>query len=549
MSQKDKWNWIENLEITWKKDDYNISNKNVDNIVWMYNFVKSINVLEKYEDFIVLKNEVNSFIIDIFNEKLEWKNAEFVRAFEFWNLWLYNLDNEENSNDEYNELFKLIIQKNKFYLDVFSKLLTGWKFDNILKEDEINDSYHIIESWILQYFDELYYNWYQSAIDDQHQEKDEINNLKIKTVDWNPIYWGLKDKKFVWYKEFEEDKGIYVKTNLFEYIKNPELKQYFMSVMSFINSGVTNYHSWVWIDELAIRTWQKREWNFWLITPIENYIHKWLVELETILFLKNKSQNNRFDIKKIVSLSEELYLDSYWMNKVTLDIVETFIEWWQSTVSGFIWKNSPNDPDQSERLWSFILLKDSDVLDSINHALPLFKTLLQKDWLSNKAETYNEIMKHLVYHEFGHNLFIKWNKESKREEAKASLYYYAELWRENDLEEYNEEKIQLVVESALIMWLRDLVRLSNPSAQKHVLRWKVILNNLFVSWLIDFNWDKLEINSTKENFNEFLRISKIWLDRIQKSYNNFNINIEEEYIQKLENKIWKNIDKMLEIIK
>jgi hypothetical protein len=45
------------------------------------------------------------------------------------------------------------------------------------------DSYHIIESGILQYFDELYYNWYQSSIEEQHQEKDNDNNLIIKTSD------------------------------------------------------------------------------------------------------------------------------------------------------------------------------------------------------------------------------------------------------------------------------------------------------------------------------------------------------------------------------
>lgn len=560
MSQIDKWNWMENPEITGEKNDYKISNKNIDNIVWMYEFVWNTEILEEYDDFLDLKKEINNFILGLFKEKIEWKSDDFSRAFSFWNISLYSLDKEWNTKEEYNELFRLLIEKNKFYLDIFSKLLNWWKLNNILEKDEINDSYHVIESGILQYFDEMYYNWYQNAIDEVNQEKDDNNELELKTNDWNPIYWGLKNQKFVPYNKFVNKTELEVKSHLFDYIKNSELKQYFSSVNSFIESWVINYQSWVWIDDLAISTWQNKEGNLWLITPIENYIHKGLVEPELILFLKNSLQNNKFDPKNVISLAEEFYGKNYWMDKVTLDIVETFLEWWQSTVSGFIWKNSPNDPEQSKKLWSFILLKDSDVLDSIGHALPLFEKLLENEWLLNSNDTYNEIMKHLVYHEFGHNLFIKWFKDSLREEAKASLYYYLQLFKENNNEEYSEEKIQIVVESALIMWLRDLTRLSNPSAQKHVLRGKLILNNLFFSELIEFNWDKLEINPTKENFKCFLENNKQKLEIIKNNYyltfdkntqdnkECFIFDLDEDFIKKLEKSVWLNIDKMLRIV-
>jgi hypothetical protein len=37
----------------------------------MINFVKNIEILKNYEDFVILKDKINRFIINIFNEKLE----------------------------------------------------------------------------------------------------------------------------------------------------------------------------------------------------------------------------------------------------------------------------------------------------------------------------------------------------------------------------------------------------------------------------------------------------------------------------------------------
>ena len=523
---------------------------NIHNISNFDNFVNNINTLEKYNDFIKLKDKINNFILKIFDSKLEWKNSDFKKAFKFWNISLYSLDNERNSKNEYNELFKLLIEKNKFYLDIFSKILNSWKLNNILTEEEISDSNNIIKSWVLQEFDKIYFNWYQSSIEEQHQQKDEKWKQLIKTKDWNPIYWWLKNWSFVWYKEFNWENSLKINTDFLKNIKNPNLKWYLNSITTFIENWIKEYYAWVWIDELSLNTWHNRKSNLWLVTPIENYIQSALVEPELILFIKNLEQNNRFNLKEISDLSEKYFGKTYWMENVTLDVVDTFLEWGQSIVSGFIWKQFPNDEEQSKRLWNSILLKASDVTNSINHASEWFEKLL---WykMPDKNKIYDEVMKHLVYHEFWHVLYIKWNKKSLREEAKASLYYYLKLYDENNINWYDSEKIKLIIESALTMWLRDITRLSNPSAQKHVLRWKMILRNLLKSWLIKFNWDILEIIPDENNFKNFLDFNKADLENIKSNYldNKKNKeNSDEVVIKNVEDETSKTIEKMLKII-
>lgn len=138
-------NWkLEKLENYYR---YNISNTNVDNIISITNFVNNIEKLEKFEDFFVLKENINKFILEIFSKILEYKNDDFNLAFNQWNISKYIVDeNNKNTKEEALELKLLLQEKNKFYLDIMSKILSLWKLDNIINLEQKKDLLFTIKS-------------------------------------------------------------------------------------------------------------------------------------------------------------------------------------------------------------------------------------------------------------------------------------------------------------------------------------------------------------------------------------------------------------------
>jgi hypothetical protein len=240
------------------------------------------------------------------------------------------------------------------------------------------------------------------------------------------------------------------------------------------------------------------------------------------------------------------------MDNMTLDFVEAILEWWEWTFSWFIWKAFPNDNDLSNKVWNSIILKDNDMNLIIKNSFLWLKKLYWEDYKINKKDLYNELVKEVSYHEFWHSLFIKWNKSSKMEEAKATLFYYLKVFDENSNIEYSNWDIKIVVDFTIMDSIRNLERIKEERSLKYVILTKVNLLNLFESGLIKFNWDNLETDLNNKKFDIFLLNQKKELDYIEKLYkldNNEIIKQDQIYLKKLDEKVMWIINKMIDVLK
>jgi len=373
----------------------------------------------------------------------------------------------------------------------------------------------------------------------------------IKTDDWNPIYWWLNKWKFVWYKNFCENSNFWIKDWLLDKLNNNNFKQYLLSFSTFVKTWIINYFPWVAIDEFSLNTWKDRKNILWLVTAIENYNHKSLVEPELIFFLKDLRKNKTINYEDFINLSLEFFGKEFWMDKMTLDFVESFVGWWEATMSWFIWKAFPNDNDLSDRVWNSIILKASEMPIIVENSVWGLKKLFWEDYIIDKEKLYNEVLKEVTYHEFWHSLFAKWNKVSEMEEAKATLFYYLKIFKENNEKKYEKEDISIIIEFTIMDSIRNLERISQERSLKYIILTKVNLRNLFKVGLVSFEENNLKLDLDNSKFDEFLLLQKQELENIKELYELTEqeiIEADTKYLAELDNEIMPIIHKMIKII-
>lgn len=499
-------------------------------------FSLQIEAAKDYADFERVKKEINDFLMSIFKDSLDGKSDDFILWFDQSNISKYQTKHEL----EKVELIKLLVLKNRFYTETIRNIVSLWKLDTILKSEEREDLPNMIESWVFSFLDDIYVEWYTNVYNGENEW------IKNDTL----VYGWVKDGEIVALKSLIK-KEIVIDDEKLSKIHNDNLRTYLLAFSSFIKEGISDYDSWVDAEISEVKSWQDRKSIFGLVAPMEDYIYpELLIEPELTIFLRNLDK--KVDFEDFYGLSEEYFGERYGMDRMTLDFVETLLQTGDSSFSWFIGKAFPNDNELSKREGNCILLKDTKMKDTVKNARKWMKALLWDDFQMDEEKLYNELIKEVTYHEFGHSLFVKWHGSSLLEEAKATLFYYLRIFQEHKTNPYTESDIARVVEFTVMDSIRNLERINELSSKKYVILTKLNLSFLSSSGLIYWEGDKLRMDTNREKFETFLSAMKDMLDYIRNLYTLDKETISDEesgFLASLETQVQENISKMIEIIK
>lgn len=495
-------------------------------------FSSNIDAAKDFADFERIKKEIKDFLVSIFEEMMKWKSSDFITWFEQSNISKYHTEHELQKID----LMKLIAMKNRFYLETLREIVSNWKLDSILKHKDSEDIVNIIESWVFSFLDDVFIEWYKNVY---NGENEWITSEEL-------VYWWVKGGRIVDLATLAENE-IIIDDEKLRKINNEHIRKYLLTFSKFIKDWTTDYKSWVDAEVLEVKSWQNRDDILWIVGPMEDYISPGLlVEPELMLLMKNL--NKKINFEDFYGLSEEYYGNRYWMDNMTLDFVETLLQTWDCSFGGFIGKAFPNDVELSNKEWNCIIIKDTNMKQVVDNAKKWLLVLFWEDFIIDDEKLYNELIKQVAYHEFGHSLFIKWNFKSLLEEAKATLFYYLKVFHENTIESYSEEDIRRVIEFTVMDSIRNLERINESASKKYVILTKMNLSHLFANWLLQWEGDKLAIDSSKEKFEEFILAMRKALEYIKENYKLDDESLKKEearYLIELEENIKENVWKMV----
>lgn len=527
-----KW-WYKIHKWYWNKKKESWQDIEEDTIMQL---IDSLEDIESYYDFIGIRKKINGYINSLFKSKLTRKDQNFINAFNQKDMAVLKNDNKKQKL----EFMQLLKQKNNLYLSVFLSLLEYWKLNKILKTEDIQDMIILINSGLIQFFDEVFIQWYENF---NKIENDE-NHLEDNSY-WI-CYWWVKNWKIVWYNEFCKDMFYSLNLEVFEFINNSNLKEYLTKFTKLIEKWVTNYIEWINLEEFEIESW-KWKWNeIWIIWPMESYFYpNLLIEPELMFFIKDHS---KIDDKQYPILSKKYFWDSYnmWMN--SFNFVEPFLEAGKSSFFSFVWKSFPNDNELSKKTWKAIVVKNEKIREHIENKIEILDNMFI-EWINFDAYIlYNEMIKEVWYHEFGHSLFKSSWISTNLEELKSSLFYYLKLYDENKEKPYNEEKITNVIKFIFMDSVRTLEMINKKNKQKYVILTKVILFFLFSSQVVYWKGDLLDIDPNIDKFKDFLEGLKKILLTFQKLYSAWNKMLEEfnkQYITIISEKVNEDMQKII----
>lgn len=499
-------------------------------------FIENIEPARNYADFERIKNEINEFLMKIFINMLQDKDPHFILWFEQWNTSKYITKSDKDKI----ELINLLVVKNKFYTEILLKIISSGKLNALFTPEEKQDALSMIESGVFSFLDEIYQEWYKEVYVEE--------NAGIKSKQLS--YGWVKDGGVVALRDLSKD-TIEVDDEIISQIYNPHLKNYLLFFSKAIKNGMIDYNTWVENETHEVHSWKQRESIFWVIGPMEDYIYPWvLVEPEIMVYLRNKEKKVHFE--DFYGLSQEFFQDRFGMDHMTLDFVETFLQSGRSAFSGFIGKAFPNDIELSKKEWNCIILKDTAMKTVIHNSEKWLKALLGDDFEMNFETLYNELVKEVTYHEFWHSLFIKWHPTSLLEEAKATLFYYLKVYKENLEKPYQEEDIKKIIEFTLMDSIRNIERIHQASMKKYIILTKIVLASLFRSELVSWEWKNLRIDANQENFDFFLNELKSMLFAIQRIYTfegEILESLEDKVLSKVNSTVWEHIWKITKILR
>lgn len=497
---------------------------------------QSIESAKNYADFARIKNEINDFLMNIFGNFLEGKDITFKLGFEQGNISKF----VTQTDMEKFPLMEILYLKNKFYNEILRQIVALGKLDVIITPEEKEDILNMIDSGIFSFLDAIYLERYKQIY---NWENDGITSEKL-------AYGGVKWGKVVSLKELSKNE-IIIDDEKLSKIHNDNIRNYLLKFSQFIKNGITDYQTWIDAEIYEVKSWQDRENLFGLVAPMEDYMYPGvLVEPELLIFFRNIEK--KVLLKDYYGLSEKYFWDKYGMNHMTLDFVETLIQTGDAAYSSFIGKAFPNDNELSLKEGNCIILRDTRMRMTVSNAKAAMIWLLGSDFAFDEEKLYNEIIKEVTYHEFGHSLFVKWHGWSLLEEAKATLFYYLQVFDENQIQPYSEQDISKVIEFAVMDSIRNLERINETSSKKYVILTKIILSALFDLDIL--TWDEnglLVIDTDKEKFDLFLEHMKddlLWIKRI---YTHTDTQREQEelfYLDALDAMVKKDVEKMIEVI-
>ncbi len=519
-------------------DMQSIQEVNADiSFVQIQEFLESLDEVGDFSEFITFKRKLNDKIMEFFVQQTENRSDEFQKALHQWNIDILSEDDPQKETVK-----KLLYQKNRIYNQLLHSALQKGIFNKLLTTKQIRDIQNLISSWILEYFDELFLNFEETA-------KQNIHSWNLPAEPEQLNFGGVQNWEYVPYKYLVENSNINME--IIEQIDDDNLRSYLVWIVDLLNNWIMSYDDWLEQEEKTMQWWKEKKNPLWVIAPIESYVlAKRCIQPELAFFLKDTSLDT--DNTSFQQLSKKFFGEEYKMEDVILEFVEPVLEWWDSTFSGFIWKAFPNNSNIAQKYWNMIIIKLDSMNCVLDNAQKAMYSFFGKEFEFDRETLREELIKEVTYHEFWHSLFIKWHSKSLMEELKATLFYFLKLYDENQVEVYNDDEIKKIVEFAVMDSIRNIQRMDNPTFQKYLISTKVILFYLFENNILEW-WDddRLTINTDSNLFLNFLGNLKKELDYIKYLYELDDQTREQEennHLQNLQNKIDNDIDKMYEII-
>ncbi|MDD4151901.1 MAG: hypothetical protein PHR68_04770 [Candidatus Gracilibacteria bacterium] len=484
--------------------------------VSILDFLNSINSPLNMEDFVEFKKILNKKICDIFSSFFVDEDKNFKMTFEFsdLNFFIGNSDKKEYMR-------KLLVKKHEIFSLIFLVSIKEGKLDKIFSEDEKNTLSSLIESKIFKYFNELLISW-QKSEEYFHEGK---NKKYIKLP--NLSYSGLVDGKLTAYKDILSPD--FVNGDKLGDLKINEFDKYFNNYfIKFINSGIIPFKKWLDAEHLSIDSWENKDSNLCFSVPIETYQrHNVLVDLELEVFMKNEDN----EYKNLASSLSENYFDSdFDISNIKFFIVEPILSSGVVITKGILGKSFPNNPQITEERGTFIYsIKSRFGEELLLKSKSLYEKFGLKD-VDEKMFAKNSI-EHVAFHEYGHSLFIKGNRNTQLEETKASLFYDLYLYEKNKEKTFNQNEIAELLKFFFIEILRKLKNLGNSALNQYIIREKIILNLLLKNDLIFWNNDEsIGFDPDSKKFTKFLEELKDLLFKIKEIYSDENGKDEESKI-------------------
>ena len=466
---------------------------NIEALIWNLDIPKNLN------DFVEFRKNIFFDIDLLFSNELEWETDNFKLA--FWGSDVNFLLWDELKKIQLEEL---ILKKQKIYNLYLLEALKSWTLDELFSVPERNTIRSLIESRIFDYFNELLLVWQDDLYEWKNWEYVHPENTGL-------VYWWMKNWKIVPYREKLDPNISY---SNFLNTSDENIKAYLVSVWLLISSWEMDYDKWLEIENLAINTWESETSKLALNTPIETYEKEnVLVDPELELFIRDADDNTRDTAS---NLSNKYFWQDYDIWAIKFSIVEPILSAWVVWFKNVLWKSFPNSPKLTEERGTFIYSIKSKLGD-------IWKSQVFIDslWLTdiNEDEFKKMSIEHVAIHEYGHSLFIKWNKNTVLEETKASLFYLLKINDDNCESEFDENYIEDFVKFSLIEIARKVKNKDVPAYKQYVIREKFILESLLVNWLVHFDnaW-KATINPNKESFINYLEDQKKLLFTIQEIY-------------------------------
>lgn len=496
-------------------------------------FLRNLESPKNLEEFISFREAINSQIDELFSWILVDETDNFKLSFSASDVNFLIWDEVKER-----KLEELILKKHNIYFYYLSEALRLGKLDLLFSKTDLNTLNNLIDSNIFGYMNELFLIWQT----DLHVWKN--NDIPERWEDLK--YAWLVDWEFVPYKDLLSPTMI--KKEYLANIENSDFRKYFFkNLVKFLNSWVRPFEDWLKAEHFAINTWEDSNSKLSLNTSIETYRKKnILVDLELEVFLKQEANEYK---EKRTNLSKKYFGEDYDIWSIKFYVVEPILSSGDVWFSSVLWKSFPNHPKITEergtfiysiiaRLWEKTLVKAKSFIDAL-----WVKDVNSESFKKNSIE-------HVAYHEYGHSLFIKWNKESQLEETKASLFYLLSIYEQNLEKSFDEVWIENFIKFMIVEAARKVKNKDVPEYIQYVIREKFSLNWMFKNWLIFWQENgNIWINPDKEAFSNFLEYSKDLLFVIKDVYTMDNIKeVETEILEELDKDIMENVNIIYEKI-
>lgn len=496
------------------------------NSVWE---ILSLEVID-IETFSKFNRDLNNYVCKFFTKFLETKSIGFKDAFKAWMTNLF----QDWTSEENELLTSLIFQKNRLNQKLFRDLLMKWFFDKIFWEKEKKSILFVLDTNILAVFDQIYLNWLKNLPDSGNNVFKDIW-LNYGWVKWGNIvfYWDFMDTEFfndlddvlleIWDLDTEDQWSIYFQMVL--YIK---------SLVYLIKHEEVIKSNWADIESEYLNTWSTDS-NLAVIWPLEYFIDPNFVVPEFAIYLKRALDVSEKEFA--CRLSEMFFWLDYGIWTLNIYEVENILSSGFLGFRRYMWRNFPNIQENRDNYWTIIYLSYFDNLTSFEtYSSSIRSVIWEEEYSKIDIKSINEAIRDsVVWHELWHNLFWWLWTVSRLEESKAQLFHNLKIYYDFKEWKLTQKDKETFVYTLVYRIIKTLKKFKNKDP--YVVQSEIFYKYMRDSWLISFDWEKLNINITDIWLQWFFDMCLELLNMIKKSYEDNNFEKESQFIKEVESDV------------